>query len=238
MKKVLFFLGLLACTAVQAQITVTKTDGTPIANNQIFSFNSLEYDDAYFGFLVHNNTSASIDVKILVQSITNATGAGMELCFGNVCLASVSQGNAYPSSAVTIAPGGTNSEFDHFLNSNPGTGGVVDYRFTFYIEDEFGGLASEILSMTYRYDATLAADSFTAPQTSAQLKSSVVQNTLEIKTFNNTTLEVFDVNGKLLRKENLMGGEHTLDVSDLASGVYIARFNSDSQSSTAKFIKK
>src|SRR5687768_10256725 len=124
MRKVLFILGLLAFTTSNAQVTVTKTNGTPIANGQVFTFNSLEYENAYFGFLVHNNTASSVDVRILCESITNATGAGMELCFGNVCLASVSTGNAYPSTAVTIAPGGTNSEFDHFLNSNAGTGGI------------------------------------------------------------------------------------------------------------------
>lgn len=239
MRKVLFILGLLAFTVSNAQVTVTKTDGTPISNGQIFAFNSLEYEEAYFGFLVHNNTSSSIDVRILCESITNATGAGMELCFGNVCLASVSTGNAYPSTAVTIAPGGTNSEFDHFLNSNAGTGGVVDYKFTFYIEDEFGGSAAEILTMTYRYDATLATDGFSAANQGAMLKSSVVENNLEVKALKNVQLEMFDVNGKSILRENLTSGEHTLDVSNLASGVYIVSFNTENnQKSTAKFIKK
>ncbi len=239
MKKALFILGLLVCTTAQAQITVTKTDGTPIANNQVFTFNSLDYEEAYFGFLVHNNTPSSVDVRILVENITNATGSGMELCFGNVCLASVSQGNAYPSTAVTIAPGGTNSEFDHFLNSNAGTGGIVDYRFSFYIEDEFGGQASTILTMTYRYDPNaLATDAFSANTSAALLKSSMIDNTLEVRALKNTKLEVFDVNGKSLRREQLTAGEHMIDVSDLASGVYIARFNADNKTATVKFIKK
>lgn len=240
MRKVLFILGLFVFSAAQAQITVTKTDGTPIANGQIFTFNSLDYEEAYFGFLVHNNTASSVDVRILCESITNATGAGMELCFGNVCLASVSPGNAYPSTAVTIAPGGTNSQFDHFLNSNAGTGGISDYKFTFYIEDEFGGAAADILTMTYRYDANALANAhFAATGQGAILKSSVVNNTLEVKAFKNVQLEMFDVNGKSLRRENLSSGEHTVDVSDLASGMYILSFNSENnQKSTVKFIKK
>ncbi|SCY77391.1 T9SS type A sorting domain-containing protein [Flavobacterium caeni] len=238
MKKVLFILGLLVCTATQAQITVTKTDGTPIANNQVFTFTSTEYDDAYLGFLVHNNTAASIDVRILVESVTNPTG-GMELCLGNVCLSNVVQGNAYPSSAVTIAPGGTNSEFDHFWNTHANNGGVSDYKFTFYIEDEFGGSAAEIVSMIYRYDPNaLATDVFSSSAQTAVLKSGLVSNVLEVKATKNTLLEIFDVNGKSLRKEQLSSGEHIVDVSDFASGVYIARFNADNQSATTKFIKK
>jgi len=240
MRKLLFIFGLFAFTATQAQITVTKTDGTPISNGQVFTFNSLEYEAAYFGFLVHNNTASSVDVRILCENITNATGAGMELCFGNVCLASVSTGNAYPSSAVTIAPGGMNSEFDHFLNSNAGTGGISDYKFTFYIEDEFGGAAADIVTMTYRYDVNaLATENFSANSQGAILKSSVVENNLEIKAFKNVQLEMFDATGKSIRRENLTSGEHTVDVSDLASGMYILSFNSENnQKSTAKFIKK
>ena len=240
MKKLLLILGLFAFTASQAQVTVTRSNGTPISNGQIFTFNSLDYDNAYFGFLVRNNTASSVDVRILCESITNATGAGMELCFGNVCLASVSVGNAYPSSAVTIAPGGTNSEFDHFLNSNAGTGGVSDYKFTFYIEDEFGGSLAEILTMTYRYDANaLATDSFSTASNTTMLKSSVVENNLEIKALKNVQMEMFDVNGKSIRRQNLTSGEHTVDVSGLSSGMYILNFNSENnQKSAAKFLKK
>lgn len=240
MKKVLLFLAVLAVSATQAQITVTKTDGTPITNGQVFTFNSLEYEAAYFGFLVHNNTASSVDVRILCENITNATGAGMELCFGNVCLASVSTGNAYPSTAVTIAPGGTNSQFDHFLNSNAGNGGIVDYKFTFYIEDEFGGSAADILTMTYRYNPSLANDQFSvANANGALLKSSVVNNTLEVKALKNVQMEIFNVNGQAVRRENLTTGDHGIDVSDLASGMYIVSFNTETnQKSTAKFIKK
>ena len=240
MKKALLILGLLFVTVAQAQITVTRSNGAPIENGQVFTFNSLEYDDAYFGFLVNNNTASSIDVRILCESITNATGAGMELCFGNVCLASVSTGNAYPSSAVTIPAGGTNSEFDHFLNSNAGTGGISDYKFTFYIEDEFGGSAAEIVTMTYRYDPNaMSTDGFALNSTGATLKSTVVQNTLDIKASKNVQMELFDMNGKTIRRQNLNAGDHSIDASDLNAGIYIVNFTTDSnQHSSAKFIKK
>ncbi len=224
----------------QAQVTVTKSDGTLINNNQVFTFNSLDYEEANFGFLVHNDTPSNIQVRILCESIVNATGAGMELCFGNVCLASVSAGNAYPSNSVTIPAGGTNSEFDHFLNSNPGTGGVSDYVFTFYIEDEFGGAASNILTMTYRYDANaLSTDGFATSKNFALLKSSVVENNLEIKASKNVVLEIFDINGKTIKIQNLDAGDHSIDASDLNAGIYIANFRTDSnQQSSVKFIKK
>lgn len=240
MKKTLSILTILLFGITQAQVTVTRTDGTPISNNQVFTFNSLNYEEANFGFLVQNNTSATIKAKILCANIINATGAGMELCFGNVCLASVSAGSAYPSNAVTILPGGTNSIFDHFLNSSPGTGGVSDYVFTFYIEDEFGGSAADILTMTYRYDANaLSTDGFAPSKNFALLKSSVVENNLEIKASKNVQLEIFDINGKTIKRQNLDAGDHSIDASELSAGMYIANFRTDSnQQSSVKFIKK
>jgi hypothetical protein len=241
MRKVLSILGLLVFTATNAQqITVTQSNGTPISDGQVFTFNSLEYEAAYFGFLVHNNSASNLDVRIMCENVVNATGAGMELCFGDVCLASVSPGHAYPSSAVTIAPGGTNSQYDHFLNTNAGTGTAIDYVFKFYIEDEFGDPVGNTITTTYRYDPNaLATNGFSAANHGAILKSSIVSNNLEIKAFKNIQMELFDVNGKSLRRENLTSGEHTVDVSDLASGMYILSFNSENnQKSTAKFIKK
>lgn len=240
MKKALLILGLLFIGAAQAQITVTKHDGTPILNGDVFTFNSLNYDDAIMEFFVHNNSSVPILTRIECVSVTGASGAGMELCFGNVCLSSVAAGNAYPSNAVTILPGGTNSQFDHFLNTNPGNGTtIIDYVFKFYQENSEGDAVGNDVTITYRYNPLLSAEGFTLSSTGVALKSTVVENQLDIKASRNVQMEMFDVNGKLIRKQNLNAGDHSIDASDLNSGIYILNFKTESnQQSSAKFIKK
>lgn len=240
MKKAFLFLSLLAATATQAQITVTKTDGTPVTNGQVFVFNSLDYEAAYFGFLVHNTTNAPIETRISCESVTGGTGAGMELCYGNVCLASVTPGHLYPSSSVTIAPGGTNSQFDHFLATQAGTAPVTDYVFKFYAEDEFGGPTGNTVTITYRYDPNaLNSETFAASNTAATLLSSVVGSTLDVKASQNVLLEVYNVNGKRMTREHLEAGTQSIDVSNLASGVYIASFQTqDNRKNSVKFVKK
>lgn len=240
MKKVLLFLGLLAVSATQAQMSVTKSDGTPVTEGQVFSFNSLDYEDAYFGFLVHNNSSQTITARIECVNVINGTGAGMELCFGDVCLASVSPGHAYPSSAVAIAPGGTNSQFDHFLNTTPNNGGITDYIFKFYMEDAMGDPVGNSVTVTYRYDPNgLSTTAFNANATTAMVKSSIVENNLEIRASKNVQMELFDVNGKSVNRQNLSAGDHSIDVSRLSAGIYILSFNTESnQKSSVKIVKK
>ena len=240
MKKTLLIFGLLFASFAQAQtFKVTNHAGTEFTDGQVVTFSSLEYSAALLEFFVHNQSTADINVRIECVEITNGTGLGMELCFGNVCLSSVTPGQAYPSTAVTIAPGQTNSEFDHFLNSNPGNGSTVDYVFKFYMEDSQGDPVGQTHTLTYRYAPQLSAEGFAYNNSGVALKSNVANNTLEIAAQKNVQIEIFDMNGKSVRKQNLTSGNHSLDISGLNTGVYIANFRNDAnQQSSAKFIKK
>ena len=155
MKNKIAFVFLLAVTSLQAQITLSKHDGTIISNNQVLSYNSLEYTQASFEFFVRNVGNASTRVLIECVSTTNTDGTAFELCFGNQCLSEVAAGNSYPDAPVVLAPNGVNGNFDHFYNANPGNGQIMDLVFRFYQIDLGGNEIGNSITFTYRYNPNL-----------------------------------------------------------------------------------
>lgn len=222
----------------QAQFSVTKHDGTPIADNQVLTFNSLNYMDALLEFYVHNNSNAPISMQIECVEITNGTGSGMELCFGNVCLSSVSPGQYYPNIPVTILPGGTNSQFDHFLNSNPGDGqNPIDYQFRFFMVNSEGDEVGPSTSFIYRYAPQLGVESSEAGRMGIVVRSA--NNNLEIQSAQNADVAIYDMNGKMLTTQKLESGISSVDVAHLSAGVYILNFkNAAGKTAAEKFVKR
>lgn len=239
MKKVIYLVVLLAGVALQAQISVTKHDGSPITNNQIITFNSTAFNQAALEFYVRNNGAASTRVLIECLAITNGDGTGFELCFGNECLAAVAPGELYPSAPVTIAAGGTNGNFDHFYNSNPGNGQVMDFLFRFYQVDLGGNEVSNSITFTYRYNPNLAVSSFSELSSmGVQLASTTMANNLELTAAKNMQLELIDLAGKIVSTYAVQTGNNQLSVAQLSAGVYIARFTTtEGTSSTIKLVK-
>ena len=79
MKNKIAFVFLLAITSLQAQITLSKHDGTIISNGQVLSYSSLEYSQASFEFYVRNTGSTTTRVFVECVSTTNTDGTAFEL---------------------------------------------------------------------------------------------------------------------------------------------------------------
>lgn len=241
MKKLFLSIAFFSCLASFAQLSVKKLDGTPIVTGDVFTFHELEEPDNYLGFKVYNTSNASIKVRAKVVDVINSTGTDLQLCLGDICLNTITAGNSYPSSPVTIAANGQNSNFDHILNNNPGidTSQPVEYVIRISQVDNAGVEIGTGVTFTYRYTSVLANETFVPNQNDVTLKSSIVNSTLDIRAAKNVMMELFDTNGKSIRRENLSSGDHSIDVSDLSSGMYILSFNTETnQKTTAKFIKK
>lgn len=242
MKKILFLLLVMLVSNSNAQITLTKHDGTIISDGQVLVFNSLVYAQSELAFYVNNVSSSSTRVKIRCESITNSDGSGMELCFGNVCLSSVSAGNSYPNAPVTIAGNSSSGNFDHFLNANAGDGVnyPMDYVFKFYQLDNSSNEVSNAITMTYRYSPTLAINNFSALENlGVKLKSTLIDSSLEFENSANVNMELFDLNGKLVNNQNFTSGSQSVDISNLSNNVYILNFsNQEGKKSSIKIIKK
>lgn len=245
MKKTFLLLSVLFLNFAFAQspMTVTKIDGTPITDGSIIAFGSTDIATATLGFFVHNNSNADIDVRIKCLSLTG-TGTGMQLCFGGLCYNNVIAGNSYPAFPVTIAAGQTNTQFDHFYNSNQDTGGATmkDYTFKFYQVNANGTEVGNSVTFTYRYNPTLSVNNPTAfnqlENMGVNLKSNVLGNTLSVDASKNNLLTIYDLNGKLIMTETLKLGANTVDVSNLNKGMYILNFkNEDGKSASLKAIK-
>jgi len=239
MKNKIAFVFLLAITSLQAQITLSKHDGTIISNGQVLSYSSLEYSQASFEFFVRNTGSTSTRVFVECVSTTNTDGTAFELCFGNQCLSEVAAGNSYPDTPVTLAPNGVNGNFDHFYNANPGNGQVMDLVFRFYQIDLGGNEIGNSITFTYRYNPNLAVDSFSALNAmGVRLQSTSLSNQLELTAANNIQLELIDLAGKTVRSISLTAGEQSIDVSQLSAGVYVAKFSTnEGATSNIKVVK-
>jgi hypothetical protein len=239
MKKILLLLTILVSCFGFSQIAVTRHSGTPITDGQVVAYNTISFPAAEMDFFVRNtSTTATTSVKINCLSLINNDGAGFELCFGNECLPSVEEGESYPTAPVVLAPGGVNGNFDHFLNTNAGSGTFPkDYVFRFY---QVGNPTGNTVTMTYRYDPSLTVNEINELQTSGViLKSTFVENQIDLDVLKETNLSIFDLNGKVINSTMLKYGVQTLDVSNLSSGVYISNFTSNEGiTSNKKFIKR
>ena len=242
MKNIILTLFCLTTFVGFSQMTLKKLDGTPINNGDLLSFSSLEDPDNYLGIKVYNSTATPIRVRIKCESITNANGSDVQLCFGDVCVGTIIEGNSYPNNPSIIPANGVNGDFDHFLNLNPGTdpNANVEYVFKFYQVADGGVEVGNSITLTYRYTAPLSTTTFDSLESvGVILKSSIIQNVIEITTLKNVQMIVYDLNGNQIKNQNLNSGDYSIDVSNFSSGVYILSFkNEKGQSISKKIIKK
>lgn len=241
MKKFVLLFTLLLSTVGNSQIALTRHNGTPIADGQVLAFNSIAYPAAQLDFYVVNtSTTTSTNVKINCMSLVNNTGTGFELCFGNECLSDVEEGLSYPVNTpyVTLAPGASSGNDGHFLNTNLGTGVYPkDYTFRFY---QAGNPSGNVVDVTYRFDPNLSLDEISQLETSGViLKSTVINNQLDLDVLKQTNIAIYDLSGKLLLNSKLEYGIQTIDFTNFSSGVYILNFvsNEGTITSNKKIIK-
>jgi hypothetical protein len=235
----LVLISMFISLASYCQITVTKHDFTPITDGDVVAFSSSVFPESELAFYVKNNSTSSTNVRISCVSLLNTDGAGFELCFGNECLASVEEGTSYPSSPVTLAPNASSGNFDHFLNTIPGTG-TKDFVFKFYQLTSSNSIFGNSITFTYRYSPNLSIDEISQLETSGViLKSTLVGNQLDLDVLNPTSMEIYNVYDSLIYNIELKYGLQSIDVSNFASSTYIVKLrNSEGKISTKRFVKK
>lgn len=231
-----------------AQFTVSKTDGTAVINGQILTFNyvadQIHYNQASLALKITNTASGTINLRMMCQNMTNTTGLGMEVCFGPDCYSDTSINQVFPPinhDPVNIPSGGVDTQ-SHFVNTNLGisTSAPVDYVFKIYQVDTFGTQIGTPFIFTYRYDATLSNNTVEGLNTkSVTVKSTTVDNNLDLEVNAKSDFTIYDLNGKLVLANKLDYGIQSVDVSNLSSGLYLINFvNEKGESSSKKFIKK
>jgi hypothetical protein len=249
MKKIVLTLSLLISSLISAQdFTVTDGDGNPISNGEIFTFSSTEESEAAFYFLVHNESTEDLYFKVKGGEMINGSGSQVQFCFGELCLFNFVPGNYIPpgpnNQAVTIAPGQTNSVQDKLWNQYPGDGENYPVSYEVILvqydtPDQDQSTGTDVFSFVYRYDPNLSVSNHTLQQMGVAVNNTLVKNAFSFSSENNLTVEVFDLNGKVLAQYQTEAGQQTLDLSSLQNAVYIVKFASkEGKTAYSKIVKQ
>ncbi len=220
MKKLFIISALLIASLNFAQFTVSKSDGTPINDGDVFIFGTTTYPDNSLEFVVTNPTNQDMDIVIYVESITNTDGSGFELCFGN-CYSGVSPRSHYPSDSPYHLAANSSSEphGNHFLNTATNGNLVLDYVLKFTQVDNAGHQIGTPVTITYRYDQTAAIKMDVLP--GVKIFPTLVKNHLiTVDSQQDLSFRIIDFLGKTNQKGWLTKGKHQLKLNNLKSGIY------------------
>jgi len=228
---------LVAFTMNAQDYTIVDGNDEPIIDGNSYSFNTIEDPAASLDFFVTNTSSDDIRMKIEVVSMTNTDGALMQLCF-DLCYDGVNEGQSYPGTHVIIPAGDTTFPGNHFFNQDPGNGtDVLEYVFRFYQVDTNGDETGTDVTITYLYDPQLGVND--VDQLDLNIQSTMISDALEMNTVEDLTLQVYDMNGKVVMTQNLEAGQQRIDVSHLSTQYYILHFtNNKGVSDVVKVMKR
>jgi hypothetical protein len=239
MKKTLLLLSMfLVAFNMNAQdYNIVDGNDEPMIDGNSYSFNTIEYPENSIDFYITNISSEDIRMRIEVVSITNTDGTLMELCF-DLCYDDINVGQSYPGDYVLIAPGDTSFPGNHFVNRNPGNGSdVLEYVFRYYQVDTNGDETGTDLTITYLYDPQLGVNDVN--KLDLNIQSTMISDVLEMDTMEDLTLQVYDINGKVIMSQNLEAGQQRIDMSQLSTQYYILHFtNNKGVSDVVKVMKR
>lgn len=228
MKNKLFLIALLLATfTMNAQFTVETHKGDPIVDGGVYSSGALGIAGE-LPFYVYNTSSAPINMKIEFVSLQNGDADMVQLCF-DLCVTGLVVGQSYPGNltGVTIDPGQHQTATgDHILNNDPGNGTeVLDYVFKFYQVDDAGNEIGTPLTMTYRYDPLLGTEEMNKLDISVY--PTVVHDVLRVDTDEILEMQMYDLQGRLVKSTKLAIGQQQIDMSNMASQMYLVRFENE-----------
>ncbi|AXG73490.1 T9SS C-terminal target domain-containing protein [Flavobacterium arcticum] len=245
MKKIILIAGLLLCGIAQAQITVTG-NGEAITEGQTFTFNTLDAETATLDLHFTNTSTESVNIKMKVLSISNNTaGTSLQFCIDPQCFFSISEGSTVPSnpqSGLTLEAGASSTGDNHFWSSYTGDNESMSVSYTLAIitVDGSGNELNQLISFNYVYSSTANINDFEALQNAGiSLESTIIKNNMEINAQQNASLELYNMNGQLIKSVTISTGNQSIDLSSLSSAIYIARFaTEDNKTSQIRVVKQ
>lgn len=244
-KTVLFILFFFLTTFLFAQFTITKLDGTPITNGEIFSFTAVNQTinstNANLYFTVNNTHSQDLRIKIRCNNLINTTGANFQLCYGFQCYEGLSVGTSYPDWDYILPPGGNNiGTGDAFKNFNVGDGVNYpsDYVFRFFALDSAGDQVGSNFNITYRYEGPLSIEQRDKLELmGVKVMNTKIQNSMEVRITKPVMYYVQSMQGQIIKSESL-NTDSSIELSFLSTGIYLLTFkNNEGLHDTIKIYK-
>lgn len=245
MKKILLLAGLLFSGIAQAQLIQVTGNGETIENGETFTFNTLTPQAiSELKLVVTNISNDPINLKLRMDNIeNNSDGEPLQFCFGGTCYFNVSEGSMVPPqvTGLTLQPGASNGNADHFWNSGAGDiAGPVSYQMSFVRLDGAGVVQETLLTFNYVYQPTMGVDDLTSLNNMGiTLENTLIKNNMNVSATQKATMEVYDVTGKLIKTATIKEGSQAIDLSGLNAAVYIAKFTTDgNRVSSTRIVKQ
>jgi hypothetical protein len=252
MKKIILLAAVLLGALANAQtsdvtIFVGEEDITNV-NDYVYTTSAIGNEaGSEVAFSVTNDSDHDIYVKLKMNSMQNAdnqtTEFGVQFCFGQLCFFTVEVNDVVPAELnnALIEAGSHNSNGDHFKNSYTGdvAGEDVVYNMSFVEFDSEGNEVGVLKTFTYRYSPTAGLNDFTALKNAGiSVKNTVVKNGMELTANQNAKLALYSVNGQLVKSAAIVSGTQSVDMSYVATGIYIARFTTtDNKTAQIRIVK-
>ncbi|MFL9844634.1 T9SS type A sorting domain-containing protein [Flavobacterium rhizosphaerae] len=249
MKKIILLAAFALGFAAQAQILVQGKNGEEITDGYVYTSTSLSLleQGSKLPILVTNQGDETIYVQLRMDGLENATNHQdkIQFCFQGFCYYNVTVGEVAPSNsqigASPILAGETNNTADHFQSIYEGDveGQPVKFHMSLIQVNSEGVLIDEIVSFTFQYMPTASVNDFAALQNiGITLKNTVVKNQLDVTANVAATLQLFTINGELVKTVAIDNGAQAIDLSGLAASVYVARFTTaENKMSQVRIVK-
>lgn len=238
MKKNLLIIAVFfAAFTMNAQYVVVDHDGAEITEGMVVEFGEAGVPNGSLEYYVTNNGPDEIYMRIEFVSAVNANGDGFELCFGQ-CYIDLTVGQMVPPAPqkITIAPGGTTPDGNHFAATIPSSE-IQDYNFRFYETDVNGVDIGNNLNFTYRYNPSLGVNDVN--ELGVNVASTVVFNDMQVNAVEELNMVIYNLQGKLVKSQKISVGQQSINMSDLSSQMYIVNFsNNEGASKIIKVVKK
>lgn len=242
MKKIIPFVCLLlASFTLQAQFIVETGHGDMINDGDIISFNQVGAP-SNLDYYITNTSSGNINMRIEFVSVQNADGTQMQLCITPTCYYSIVVGESYPQEqgamSLPLTPGEQSLPGNHFMNLDAGNGSqVIEYVFKFYQVDNSGNEIGSSLTYTYRYDPNMGIQENGKMQVSVY--PTVVEDMMVVNSNEEMKMDIYSLLGNKIKSIQLPRGENQVNMTGLASQVYLVRFeNQNGDTLTKKVIVK
>lgn len=218
----------LSLTIYSQLALINLDDDTPIVDGDSFLFDTTVFEDAKLKFQISNSsTTETINVLAEMVSFTNSNGSNLQFCVNPECYFDVAPGSTIPTNPIVLAPGENNGDFDYFSNSNSGDGITypMTYTIRFFMLDGSGNEVGDDITITYLYDPEpLSTSDFQLRDLGIILESTILRDNITITASEVSKVELFDISGKKTNTFKISSGRNNFDVSNLNSGIIIAKF--------------
>jgi hypothetical protein len=235
--KFLLFALLISAFGANAQYSIVDGDGNDINDGDLIIRNSTEEDDA-LKFYVTNDSGAAL--RSTLEYVSTDVGGNFQVCYGGQCYDPVETGSSYPpvSTPQIIEPGATTGQGNKMFYNEVDNPQLSNHVFRFYLLDESGADIGGDLTFTYQYDPTMGLEDI-ASQLGITLDATVVTNTIALTSRENASMQIFDINGRLMQTNDVSVGAQHIDVSGLSSQLYIVSFEvANGNKQSIKVLKK